>query len=164
MPVNVIIIRQENGNFARCFHSLQQAFERGFLLENSHSNRKEQPIKAGYISEPNWTYHEKDKASFNIIALIFREQNLYQTSPRFIDSPDTDTLFGAFFLVLNMHNPGVNFRNTYIPCQLHVPITTRLYIRTEVLIVYSRTLLEKHRADRVLELFLESLLIQLLNC
>ena len=56
--VSLLIGRRTKGYFASCFHSFWQVFEEGYLQKISHFNRKEWPIKARYIIEPNLTYWE----------------------------------------------------------------------------------------------------------
>ena len=52
----ILIAKKTKGNFAFCFHSFLQVFERVFLQKTSHINEKEWPIKVGKISEPNKIY------------------------------------------------------------------------------------------------------------
>ena len=58
---SLLLERRTKGNLASRFHSILQVFERGFLQKISYFDGKEWPIKAGTV--------------FNIIALIFREQD-----------------------------------------------------------------------------------------
>ena len=53
---SLLLGRRIKGNLALCFHSLWLVFERGFLQEISYFDRKEWPIKAGQITEPDLTY------------------------------------------------------------------------------------------------------------
>ena len=54
------------------------SFGGGVLQKISHIDWKEWQIKAGLIAESNWTYWEKNKTVFSIIALTFMEHYFFK--------------------------------------------------------------------------------------
>ena len=53
---SLLLEGRTKGNFACCFCSFLQVFERGFQQKISIFDGKERLIKAGEVTEPNLTY------------------------------------------------------------------------------------------------------------
>ena len=71
-----LLRRRTKGNFACCFHSFLQVFERGFLQKTPISTGRNDRLKRGKLL-----------TVFNIIALIFRDQEFFKRRAFLLTQP-----------------------------------------------------------------------------